>query len=138
LLPDDGPDLIDRASGRFQLRRILLPICGDRDVSAATSLIGTLLHKLAGGGLSVTLLQVGTTDRHTKHRLPSNPDIEWHQVERPGKLADVILTEAERIDADLIVMTTARRTRWIDRFRNARVEQVLRRVRRPLLTVASE
>lgn len=137
LLPDDGPDVLDRESGQFHLRHILLPVCGNRDIRGAISSIGALLHKVAGDGLSVTLLETGNGKRRTDHPLPANPGIDWQVVQRPGKPLEIILEEADRIDADLIVMPATRGTRLFDRWNGTRPEQVLSRVRRPLLAVTS-
>jgi nucleotide-binding universal stress UspA family protein len=136
LLPDDGRDLLDRDSGRFLLNRILLPICPDQDISGAVATIRGLLLKNAGGGLAVTLLRIGDGQDGAPPPLPSNLGIEWRIVEREGRTVDVILAEAGRIDADLIVMPTTRTGRRPDLFREISPEKVLSRVRRPLLTVS--
>ncbi len=138
LLPDGCPDLVDHRSGAFNLRHILLPVSSNPDARSAITLIRTLLHKAAGDPLVVTVLHIGESGTFPSYEFSSTPGIEWRKVERRGELIAVIAAEAERIDADLIVMATAGRRSISDKIFGSTVDQVLRRVRRPLLAAPSE
>lgn len=138
LLPGGSRDLVDPDTGTPRLQRVLLPIAANPDARAAITAVSALLPKIASGDLHVTVLHVGAERTAPRYDLPATAGIEWHPTQRTGDVTDRIVSEAERIDADLIAMATAGRRRLADELSGNRVEQVLRRARRPLLAVPSE
>lgn len=119
-------------------KRILVPLDGHESSEAAAALAADLAR---GSGGTVRLLQVYAVPeerRGTFGRVVAYADQEMARltgegrdylesvearlgsvpadtVVRFGEPRDEILTEAEAFDADLIVMTAARRTGWLSR-----------------------
>ena len=137
LLPDGSRDLVDPDTGRSRLQRVLLPITPEVDARAAISLVDTLLSKIAAGELSVTALRFGAGEGVRTGDPPDRPGTRWQTIQTTGGVVDGTVAAAERLDVDLIVMTgTGRRTPR--ELQGERLEQVLRRARRPLLAVPAE
>jgi nucleotide-binding universal stress UspA family protein len=81
------------------------------------------------------LLYVGSARNLPHVRLPIGPEWQWGWTVASGMVADGILSTAERLECDLIVMSTQGRHGFLDALCGSTTEQVLRRSRIPLLTV---
>jgi nucleotide-binding universal stress UspA family protein len=122
-------------NGAAHLENILVPIDRvpdpQRAVDAAVSLAGVLGCRK----VHFTLLHAGKDEDAPGVELPLQPGWTSSKVHRAGEAVEVILTEAEESDADLIAMATAGRDGFLDALRGSTTEQVLRAARSPVLAI---
>lgn len=81
------------------------------------------------------LFYVGKEGSLPHVRLQTRPDWQWDWTLASGMVADGILSAAERLECDLIVMSTQGRRGFLDALCGSTTERVLRGSRIPLLTV---
>ncbi len=131
IVPNDGRGFADPATGRLDLRRVLVPA---RD--AATAKVGLraaqALADLAGGGdLHVVVLHVGGGDHAIVAELRALAEV----VTADGDVVDVICRQAIAMDACVVVMPTHGHDGLLDAVRGSTTERVARRVGRAVLSV---
>ncbi len=127
MLPKRGPDLIDPATGRGCLRRVLYVVAAKHDPRADLIFIGRWLPPLSDGDLQVALLQPEDADDSATDALPQIPRLEWRWERREGERSAAIITAAQATDAELVVLPT--------RLRSRDTEETLRSLRLPLLVI---
>ncbi len=125
-VPSGGRGFVSPASGRLTLGRILVPITHTPNPQPAIE-FATRVARVVGGGVQVTLLHVGAPEDVPAVTLPDDAGIEWTTVVLSGDAAAQIVAEADRISANLIVMTTDGRDVLIDALRGSHTERVIRR-----------
>ncbi|HNQ87111.1 MAG TPA: universal stress protein [Verrucomicrobiota bacterium] len=121
--------------GSVTLRRVLLPVDEDPSPRRATEMAVRTVRGLGCAGAAFTLLHVGNKEAFPPLEQPRDATGEWKTVVRSGDVVEEILRAAEETQSDLLVMTTAGRQGILDALRGTTTEQVLRRVRCPLLAV---
>ena len=121
--------------GAVSLRKILVPMAAkprpQPAIEAARRMISAL--NLAGG--EVILLHVGAVQDMPAVTLPATPGWTWKRVSRDGDVVESILTVADEISADLLVMTTDGPDGFLDGLRGSTSERVLRGAKCPLLSL---
>jgi nucleotide-binding universal stress UspA family protein len=85
--------------------------------------------------VAITLLHVGTADDAPEIAAADGPQWTFTRVVREGEPVEQILSAADDVQADLIVMPTAGHTGVFDALRGSTTERVLRRTPCPLLAV---
>lgn len=127
MLPKRGPDLIDPATGRGSLKRILYVVAPQRDPRADLVFIGRWLPPLSDGGLRVALLQPEDADDSATYGLPQIPGLQWGWERSEGEGSAAIIAAAKATGAELVVLPT--------RLRSRDTEEILHALRLPLLVI---
>lgn len=135
LIPYGSEGFVDPQTGISRLRRILLPADVLPHPQPAVELTADVLAALGSADCSVRLLHVGDPARQPAIQVPSAGQVDWQWVHRSGPVVDTILSEADALAADLIVMTTAGRHGFLDALRGSTTEQIVQRSRCPVLAV---
>ena len=127
-------NMVSLKDGELHLDNILVPVARQPDPSAAL-LFATRLARIVGDGdVVITLLNVGNLNIPTR-LLADGPGWRWRTLERRGETVSEIVSIADAIEADLIVMATEGHKSLLDVFRGNTTERVLRRAPCPLLSV---
>jgi nucleotide-binding universal stress UspA family protein len=127
MLPKRGLDLIDPATGRGSLKRILYVVAPQRDPRADLVFIGRWLPPLSDGGLRVALLQPEDADDSATYGLPQIPGLQWGWERSEGEGSAAIIAAAKATGAELVVLPT--------RLRSRDTEEILHALRLPLLVI---
>ena len=125
-VPSGGRGFVAAANGRLTLGRVLVPIAHVPSAQPAVD-FAARIARVVGGDVRVTLLHVGDPEDVPPVTLPEDRAIEWTTEIRSGDAPARIVSEAERISANLIVMTTDGRDALIDALRGSHTERVIRR-----------
>jgi len=133
-VPNEGRGFVSPASGRLTLGRILVPIAHTPSPQPAIQ-FATRFARVVGDGVHVTLLHVGDPENVPAVTLPEESGIEWTTVVLSGDAPAQIVSEADRLSANLIVMTTDGRDVLIDALRGSHTERVIRRAVCPVLAL---
>lgn len=136
-VPIGGDGFISSDRGRCNLERILVPVESERTFLQSVQAAHRLVEALDIPSPRWSVLHVGEEKDAEDLMAPElDPPIEWELIHRPEQdLAEAILEEQDRIDADLLVMGTRGHDSLADIFRGSQTERVGRRTRRPLLSV---
>ncbi|MCI0744103.1 MAG: universal stress protein [Verrucomicrobia subdivision 3 bacterium] len=121
--------------GTVALRRILVPIAAKPRPQPAIEAVRRIISALHLPDGEVTLLHVGSADDAPAVTFPDVGGWTWQHTTRQGDVTESILDAASAIPADLVVMTTEGRHGFLDALRGSTSEQVLRRIKCPLLSL---
>ena len=122
-------------NGAVHLENILVPVDRVPDPQRAVDAATSLAAVLGCPKVHLTLLHAGKEEEMPGLELTLQAGWTSSKVCRAGDVVEVILTEAEEIDADLIAMATQGRDGFLDGFRGSTTEQVLRGARSPVLAI---
>lgn len=131
LLGPKARGFVDPASGGANARAILLPLADKPSPEHAFQSVETLLPSIGLGGLTVHLMTVGRDQadlldcRGQRRNVPRSD----------GPVVETIVTMAERVGADLVVMPTAGRHGLMDAMRGSTTSQILAQSACPVLAV---
>jgi len=134
-VPTGARGFVDPDHGHLSLRHILLPVDESPRPDLALAFAVRAAERLGDGEVAIHLLHVGEASELPTLVLPRSPCVHWKQLQRAGSVVDGIVAEAGAVSADLVVMPTAGREGLLDVLRGSHTEQVLRRIRCPLLAV---
>jgi nucleotide-binding universal stress UspA family protein len=131
-VPQGARGFVGAEDGALRLNNVLVPIAHAPDPAPALEAAYRLLDVLASGA-RIHVLHVGEAAATPPLHLPGpRPHTE---LARQGPVVETIVSVADEVDADLIVMATAGHQSLLDSLRGSTTERVLRRARRPLLAV---
>jgi nucleotide-binding universal stress UspA family protein len=133
-VPGRGRGFVSLGNGHLDLQRILVPIAHKPSPQPSIE-FAARAGRVFGSALEITLLHVGDTNGVPEVSLPDEPNIEWRSEVRQGDPVDQIVAEADRLSANLIVMTTDGRDVLIDALRGSHTERVLRRSSSPVMAL---
>jgi len=120
--------------GDLDLSNVVVPVDASVDFTVAIELARRAADIFGDGDAVITLLHVGD-------RLPSIPQLpqgdswSWRTALRQGETVESILSAADDIDADLVVMATNGRDALRQALAGSTTERVLRRANCPVLAV---
>jgi len=134
-IPKDVDGFVSKVDGSVRLKNILIPITGKPCANESLDFAQRLIQSLEQPYGTVTLLHVGTLDTCPHIEPPEVLGWTWVVQILPGNPADTILQQADRLDADLIVMTTDGPDRFIDKFLGTTSERLLRRSKCPIIVL---
>jgi len=129
-----GRPFVSLEDGHLSLRRILVPVDRTPQASGAVAAAVRSAEALGDHPVEITLMHVGQGPMPDYDR-PEGPAWIWKQMIRQGNVDDEILSAADAIDADLIVMATDGRNGVLDAFRGSFTERVIPRAPCPVLAV---
>jgi len=126
---------VDATTGKTDLRDIVLPIDRHPSPLEAVAMAIDVAAALDASDAVVHLLHVGRSDAmpDVKEATAQYPHVRRHNAD--GDVVEAITSLADRLDAGLIVMTTAGRHGILDALRGSTTQRVLRQAGRPLLAV---
>jgi nucleotide-binding universal stress UspA family protein len=136
-VPHGARGFVSAADGTVGLREVLLPVDVTPRPQVALHVVSQLAQALRATP-RVGLLHVGPPGGAPSLRIPRDTSVRFERVEREGDARDEIVTLAEALPADLVVMTTAGHDGFLDALRGSTTERVLRRVGCPLLAIPEE
>lgn len=134
-IPAGVPGFVSPTDGSIVLKNILVPVDHEPSPQAAVDGAAHLLRMLDTPDVKVTLLHVGPSDSAPRIVIPSGVGQGWDLITEEAEVVEGILSAADRCGADLLVMSTGGRQGFLDALRGTTTEQVIRRVRCPLLVV---
>jgi len=125
-------------TGELTLRNILVPIDSSPDATAAVEFARRAADILVEDNVDITLLHVG--DGWPPIVKPADGQgWTFHIVQRRGENAsEEILSSAQALSSDLIVMATAGHDGVMDALRGSTTEHVVRQARCPVLAVPAK
>ena len=126
--------LVSLDDGDLNLESVLVPIDPAIDFSAAIEIARRTADIFGDGNVEITLLHVGD-QLPSLPALPAGDGWNWDTVLRQGEIAQVILDEADELDADLVIMTTNGRDSLHQALAGSTTERVLRKANSPVLAV---
>jgi nucleotide-binding universal stress UspA family protein len=123
---------VSREDGLVTLKNILIPVAVEPDAQPAVEAVIRLIESLDLPPGTVTLLRVSPEEENSAVQLPSNSSWTWNELVLKGDPAQVILQTAEKLSADLIVMTTDGPDGFLDGLRGTTSERVLSKANCPV------
>jgi len=129
--------LVSLENGDLNLKNILLPVDGKVSCKAAIEFARRSAEIIGDGDVRITILHVGP-QMPSIPRLPEGSAWTWQTSLRDGQPVDAILSAADDLDADLIVMTTNGRDTLDQALLGSTTERVLRKANCPVLAVPED
>jgi nucleotide-binding universal stress UspA family protein len=126
--------LVSLEDGNLSLRNILIPIDQQPKPTAAIEFARRAAETIGEEAVKITLLHVGDSQLDIPN-LVDGANWSWHSEHRQGEVVVNICDVAEKVAADLLVMTTAGYDGVGDVMGGNTTEQVLRESRCPVLAV---
>lgn len=134
-VPELTKGFVGLETGRSQLRRILIPVHHQPSPQLAIEAACAMVLGLRTDQIAFHLFYVGKEGSLPHVRLQTRTGWQWDWTVASGMVADEILSAAERLDCDLIVMSTQGRRGFLDALYGNTTERVFCGSRIPLLTV---
>lgn len=134
-LPWGAPGFVDSRTGQARLRNILQPVDVATPPGSAASLALRLADSLGCTDAVLHALHVGAPGRAPAVAVAAAHEGRVRHVQVEGPLVETIVTQADAVDADLIVSLTHGRDGLLDHLRGSTTEQILHHAKRPLLMV---
>jgi len=134
-IPDNSDGFVAEADGSVSLQRILIPVAQTPRPQPAVDAVCRLVTALKCPQGAFTLMHVGQSNGMPRIRRWDVPGWEWKKELRTGEVIQSIISTANEIDADLVVMATDGRSGFMEGLRGSHSERVLREAGVPLLTV---
>lgn len=133
-VPSTARAFVDPNTGALSLWRVLLPIAHEPEATWAVQFAQRLASTIGARGLTYRTLHVGSEDRVPPVDRMAD-DATWEHQTVSGNVIDTVLEEAERWQAQLIVMSTEGHDSVGDRLFGSTVERVLRSASVPVLVI---
>ncbi len=135
MLPKNGRGLVDPATGKARLSRVLCTLEPDRDPRPSLAYLRQWLPAFSAADVEILMLHTGTEEQATEMLLPQTAGLRWRLQARPGDPVASIVAAADETDAQLVVMNTRGPLGLRARMRGSRTDKVLRALRLPLLSI---
>jgi nucleotide-binding universal stress UspA family protein len=135
-VPKGARGFVSMDDGSARVRNILVPVDRKPRPDAALEMAARATQALGDGDVSIHLLHVADSGKRAPALHP--PEVagcKWHSSVRQGEPVDVIVSLAESVSADLVIMATEGHEGFLDALRGSTTEQVLRRSPCPVLAV---
>ena len=132
---DAQRDVVALADGNLTLDNVLIPVDLAPDASAELEFARRAAMIASDSQATITLLNVGDGQALSRLHVQDGEQWKFARMHREGEPVDEIVSAAERVKAELIVMPTEGRHGVFDALRGSTTERVLRRIRCPLLAV---
>ena len=132
LLPDKGSGFVDPENGHTELRRVLFALSPDRDPRSAMAYLQPWLPAFGGDQAEVRVLHSGSS---RDWLIPQNG--RWQLVSREDESLDDLVSAAQDFEPDLMVVSGNGRQGLKNRLKGSHTDQLLRRLKVPLLSIPS-
>lgn len=127
--------IVSAEDGSLSVENVLVPVDHAPNPSAAVEFARRVAEVAADERATITLLHVGIADSMPQIATAEGARWTFARMLRQGDPVEQILSVADDIVADLIVMPTAGREGVFDALRGSTTERVLRKAKCPLLAV---
>jgi nucleotide-binding universal stress UspA family protein len=134
-IKDNDRGFVSLDDGSVRLKNILIPIDTEPDPLLGIYSAVKIAKLLECEECAFTLLYVGDSSRMPDVKLPEHDSWVWNKKALRGNVVETILSVAEDIPADLIVMGTQGKQGFLDALRGGTTHRVLRLSGSPLLAV---
>jgi len=136
-VPEGVRGFVSLQDGNVSLKNILIPV--DREPHPESAIKdGAALAKAIGDGLlNLSLIHVGNSEKMPALNLPEDAQFKWNQIHRNGQVVDEIISVANELSADLIVLPTRGRQGFLNVLRGSITKQVLQSAPCPVLAIAA-
>lgn len=134
-IPHGVDGFVSLQDGSVSLRNIVIPITSKPRPQPSVEAVLRLIRTLQLPPGTVTLLHAGPASDSPGVRIPDDTGWTWNHLAQEGEPTEVILTTADSINADLIVMTTDGPEGFLDGLRGTTSERVLRKTRCPIMNL---
>ncbi|MFO0699604.1 MAG: universal stress protein [Nitrospira sp.] len=134
-VPELTKGFVALETGQSHLRRILIPVDHRPSPQLAIEAACAMVDGLKEDKTVFHLFYVGNEGNLPKVRFPVRLGWHWDWTVASGMVVDEILSTAERLDCDLMVMSTQGRHGFLDALCGNTTERVLRHSTIPLLAV---
>jgi nucleotide-binding universal stress UspA family protein len=131
-IPHGVDGFVSREDGSVLLRSILIPVASKPSAQPAVEAAARLIRNLQLAAGTVTLLHVGSAAEAPSVNIPNDTGWTWNRAANEGEPAEIILQTANKVAADLIVMTSEGPHGFLDGLRGSTSERVLRKSRCPV------
>ena len=129
---------VSLANGSVSLKNVLVPIAATPRPQPAVAAAVRLVRRLECPTGEFTLLHIGDPGSMPAVRRPTVPGWTWTAATGTGDVIDGIIDMARATATDLIVMSTAGRSGFLDALRGSHSERVLARTPCPILAIPAE
>ena len=136
-VPREIDGFVAADTGELRFSRVLVPVAKRPYPERAVEAAMALARLLTSGPMKFFFLHVSDGGKFPELELdfPEKSDWEFEELNREGKVVDIILDEAAEQEVDLVVMATQGREGLMEALRGSTTEQVLRRLDCPLLAI---
>jgi len=134
-VPAGCKGFVSLGDGSVHLHRIMVPVDRQPDPRAAIEFATRAARTLGEGTVENTVVHIGDERKAPEFDLPQEERLSWTISHRSGGAVDGILSAAEEIDPDLIIMVTEGSDGILDALRGTTTENVLRQATCPVLAV---
>lgn len=138
VVPQGARGFVSAQDGSLSLRRILVPVAADPDPGAALAYAARAGVGFGEEPVEIHVLHVGEPDAMPDFDPVEDPRLRWQRVTRKGERVAEIVTAAEELGAELIVMPTRGVDELAELLTGSQTEQVLRRSPCALLAVPAD
>lgn len=133
---ENARDVVEPVSGSVHLERILVPVDDHVvDQQHVLDVVEAFVNILGLSRVDLWLLHCGSPESVPEFSRKVQDHWTWHVECRKGPVVRQIVELAEEVDVDLLVMASHGHDSLLDTLTGSRTEQVLRRVRCPVLSV---
>ncbi len=137
MLPKRGSGLVDSATGKSSLERVLCLVDPATDPRHAFAYLTQWLPTL--GGREVDVIVIAMNDNHEMTAvLPEPPGQYWRYAQSSGDIRQRISEGVRESKAELVAIVTRKPRGVLTRVRDSIVDLVLRELRLPLLSLPAE
>jgi nucleotide-binding universal stress UspA family protein len=137
-VPEGVQGFVSKVDGSVTLKNILLPVTKKPDPQPSIEAVIRLIEAFQLPPGNVTLLSVGNQADKPELNIPQGTSWTWNEIAIEGDPTLIILKAAEKLDADLIVMTTDGPDDFLSGLRGTTSERVLRAAKCPVATIPVE
>ena len=134
-IPYGAEGFVALGNGAVTLQRVLIPIDTAPPPHDAIDVAVDLTDALGVSNPSFTLIHVGVEGGQPVVHPPQRCGWTWETRIRQGNVVEEILSAANDIQADLIVLTTQGRHGFLDALRGSATERILRGAACPVLAI---
>jgi nucleotide-binding universal stress UspA family protein len=134
-VPGGVQGFVSSDDGRISLQRILVPVDHEPRPDDAVTYAARAGVMSFESPVEITLLRGGPQADWPELNEPDLQSCQWNRVHRQGDVVEQIVSTAQELSSDLIVMATAGANGILDALRGSVTEQVLRQAPCPVLAV---
>lgn len=134
-VPHGVAGFVSRADGSVSLKNVLIPIADKPRAQPAVEAAALMILSLGLPSGTLHLLHVGSSTQVPIVTPPVLPGWTLNTIVTEGEPDEVIVQTADRVGAELIVMTTEGPNGFLDALRGSTSERVLRRTRCPVVSL---
>lgn len=136
-VPDGVRGFVSLHDGNVSLKNILIKVDEKFYPESAIKDVTALAKALGDDFLTLTLVHVGNSEKIPAISLPEDVHFRWNHIQNTGKMVDELITLANDLSADLIILPTFRCQGFFDELRGGIIKQVLQSTPCPVLALAA-